>query len=162
MGDGKMTTEAAREYMSVTEMAERLGMSRSNLYTLIERGILLPPIYLTSNRQPIYSRSVAERNILVKNTGIAINGQPTKFYRRRGVQSSSQSRRVSHRSIGQRRTRTSPGSILPSLVADLKSLGLNTVTEDAVTAALAELFPSGTAGVAEGDVIRSIYRRLRR
>jgi len=151
-----------REFMSVTEMSERLGMSRSNLYTLIDRGVFLPPIYLTSNRQPIYSRSVAERNLLVRNTGLAINGQPIKFYRRRGVHGSSQNHRTTNRSNGQRRTRTRPGSILPTLVADLKSLGLSTVTEDAATAALTELFPGGTDGVAEGDVIRAIYRRLRR
>ena len=162
MGVGKMTAETVREYMSVTEMAERLGMSRSNLYALIDKGVFLSPIYLTANRQPFYPRHMVERNLLVRNTGLGINGQPIKFYRRRGIPASTQRHRITNGSNGRRRARNQSSGVLASLVNDLKALGLTSVTEDSAGVALTEMFPGGTAGVAEGDVIRAVFRRLRR
>lgn len=44
----------------------------------------------------------------------------------------------------------------------MKSLGLKAATPAQVTAAVAELYPTGTAGVAEGDVIRSVFLRIKR
>ncbi len=47
----------------------------------------------------------------------------------------------------------------PELVESLKALGL-TVTADTVAAAVEALFPGGTEGVDQGEVVRNIFLHL--
>ena len=48
------------------------------------------------------------------------------------------------------------------LIEGLKGLGLATVTESDVASALQKLYPSGTAGVGEAEVLRSVFVTLMR
>jgi hypothetical protein len=44
----------------------------------------------------------------------------------------------------------------------LKGLGLVTITEQQIEVALKELYPNGTAGVEEAELLRTIFVRLMR
>lgn len=147
-----------REVISIREMAERLGLSRGRFYELVEEGFFLPPIFLLANRRPAYAAEMARRNEVAKMVGIGVNGAPRVFYRRREIpatQTSGPRTRSNARPI-RREDRLAP------IKGAMVSLGLSNVTDEQVAAAIAELFPSGLEGLDEGDVIRAVFRHLRR
>ena len=148
-------------YMTVSAHIEQLGLSRARFYDLVGEAFFLPPIYLLSNRRPVYTADMAQRNTLAKMVGIGVlNGAPKVFYRprrRRADASPAEPRRTRRASPRERGPRNDMGTI----VAALRSLGLQSVDEDAVAQVLADLFPGGTDGIEHGDIIRTVYRRLR-
>lgn len=147
-----------REVISVREMAERLGLSRGRFYELVEEGFFLPPIFLLSNRRPAYAAEMARRNEIAKMVGIGVNGAPKVFYRRRETPATQSSgpRSSSNARSTRREDRLTP------IKRALVSLGLSNVADEQVAAAVAELFPSGLDELEEGDVIRAVFRHLRR
>ena len=68
------------EYVSMTQMAKLLNLSRSRLYQLISEEILLPPIYSLNNKRPLYTSKMVRRNLEVKKNNVGINGQIIIFY----------------------------------------------------------------------------------
>lgn len=144
--------------ISLSEMAEQLGMSRGHFYTMVEEGFFLSPIFLIRNKRPCFTAEMAERNRLAKEFGIGVDGSTRIFYRRRRaeigaagpVQATSSSRR-----------RQTAGNQFTEMVGTLAALGL-TATSDQVALAVADLFPQGVETFEESDVIRAIFRHLRR
>ena len=141
-------TEIAPSYMSVSAHVEQLEMSRQRFYELVADGFFLPPIFLLSTKRPAYTSSMAEHNRLAKMTGIgAVNGQPRVFYRPR--------RNGDNGSVTNGRRAATPRQFssqdrCSELLAALTSLGLQGITQEEVTQAVTELFPSGTAGIQKG------------
>ena len=148
-------------YMTVSAHIRQLGLSRARYYDLLAEGFFLPPVYLVSNRRPLYTAEIAERNVLAKAVGIgAVTGEPRVFYaprRGEGTAGSAPPRRPRRSSSSGRRSQIDIGSI----VAALGSLGMQGVQEDSVAQVVTDLFPGGTNGMQEGDVIRAVFRRLR-
>ena len=71
-----------KEAVTVSEMATMCGLSRQRFHELI--GTVFPyPVYLLSNRRPIYDRKLQEVCLSVRRTGRSINGDPVIFYQRR-------------------------------------------------------------------------------
>jgi hypothetical protein len=67
--------------------------------------------------------------------------------------------------IVQQKQIKSHGSALPkhkNLIDGLRGLGLTTVTEPQIEAALNELYPTGTADVGEEELVRTVFVRLMR
>jgi hypothetical protein len=48
------------------------------------------------------------------------------------------------------------------ILEGLRALGMASATDDQVTAAVAELYPKGTAGIDPGVVLRAIWTHMRR
>jgi hypothetical protein len=88
----------------------------------------------------------------IRQTGIGANGQPVLF-NRKPRRASPPKAKALHRSAA----KLTPD--LAELLAALKSLGLVT-TAQAVTDALAALFPEGHAELDPGDVIRKVFLHL--
>jgi len=150
-----MDNGPVKEIVTVTEMAEMLCMSRSRLYQLIRQGILLPPLYHLVSRKPFYSRKIQSRNLEAKRTNCGVNGQPVLFYARRIAPAASRVRR----SV-KRKPRVKQGGENSDLVQVLGQLGL-AVNADNVSSAVSSCYPNGFAGVAEGEVIRTLFRFLK-
>jgi predicted DNA-binding transcriptional regulator AlpA len=150
-----MDNGSVKEIVTVTEMAEMLCMSRSRLYQLIRQGILLPPVYSPISRKPFYPRKIQARNIEAKRTNCGVNGQPVLFYARRIVPTAS----GIHRSA-KRKPRVKRGDGNSDLVEVLGQLGLD-VNADNVSSAVSSCYPNGFAGIAEGEVIRTLFRFLK-
>ena len=143
-------------YMSVAAHVRQLNMSRGRFYELVAEGFFLRPIFLTANRRPAYTAKMAERNILAKTAGIGMNGEPRVFNRRHDGEQVEQRQ---SRSNGRQRQSSGP---LGHLVASLRSLGIEAVSEEQVSQAVAELFPDGIGDCEQGNVIRAVFRHLRR
>ena len=145
----------AKEIVTVTEMAEMLCMSRSRLYQLIRQGILLPPIYSLVSRKPFYPRKIQGRNLEARRTNCGVNNQPVLFYARRVVPVAP---RV--RSSIKKKPKTKQGGGNSDLVEVLGELGLD-VSADDVSSAVLSCYPNGVADIAEGEVIRTLFRFLK-
>ena len=135
--------------VSVTAMAKAVGLSRSQFYAYMKRGVFPWPVYSLATRRPFFTAEMQQEILEVRQSGIGCNGEYVLFYERRTPSAPSI----------QPPSRRAPNA---GLVEGLKSLGLSNVTQTQVAAAVAAVYPNGTDGVDEAVVIRSVYRHLRR
>ena len=135
--------------VSVTAMAKAVGLSRSQFYTYINRGVFPWPLYSLATKRPFYTTEMQDDIIESRQTGVGCNGQFVLFYERRSTGTAApppSPRRASH----------------TALIDGLKSLGLTNVTHAQVEAALAAAFPEGVGGQDDTVVLRAVYRQIRR
>ena len=144
-----------RPVVSVAGMARLVGLSRQRFHQLMREGVFPPPVYDTANRRPHYTEELQQVCLSVKEKNFGINGRVVLFYARRPgfVLEKTHVRR----SASPTRTPKHNG-----LIAGLKGLGLVTITEQQIEVALKELYPNGTAGVEEAELLRTIFVRLMR
>ena len=132
--------------VSVAQMCRLLKMSRSQYYVHAKKGTFHAPLRL-SNGRPYFTASMVEDNLRVRETGVGVNGDYVIFYERQTTGTKpSTTKKADH----------------SSLLDGLRSLGLSTVTTDQVEAALAACFPKGTSGQDEANVLRAVFRHLKR
>ena len=140
--------------VSVSEMAELCEISRSRWYELVEAGVFPAPVMLLPIKRPIYDRTLIEKCLQIKQSGIGLGGTPVVFNRKL--------KKVwptKHRPKPPAKVQPSDPLIEPILDA-VKALGLTT-TMQSVTDAVAALYPTGIAGQDQGDVIRKIFLYLK-
>jgi hypothetical protein len=94
---------------------------------------------------------MVEDNVKVKEMGIGVNGQFVIFYERSEPGRS-----------GPTRPAVKPRVDYTDLIESLQSLGLTGLTTALVESALAECFPKGMGGQEEHDVLRRVFRHLKR
>ena len=154
-------TQPTKAFISLSELAEDLlGLSRARVYELIERGALPQPIYDLRTRRPIFDADLQRQCIAVRQTGLGLDGSAVIFYRRdrQPIGASTQVTQPQSR----RRTSIPQANRHAGLIASLQSLGVGNATEQSVAAAVAECFPNGTETQQESDVLRAVFRVLRR
>ena len=134
--------------ISVSSQCRLLQMSRSQYYFHAKRGTFHSPLYLASNNRPYFTASMVEDNLKARETGVGVNGEYVIFYERREAEAKNEP--------------TKPVIDVESLVDGLKTLGLNAVTTDQVEAAVKASFPSGTEGQEESNILRTVFRFLKR
>ena len=145
MSDLLSTTKSV---ITVSEMADLCQLSRSRFYDLIESGVFPKPIQHPSSKRPMYDRGLQEKCLEIRETGIGMSGQPVLFNRKPRKGSPPQRKKPQE---------TKPDHA--DLLEALKGLGLVT-TAQAVNDALSTLFPTGQAGLDQGDVIRKLFLHL--
>lgn len=139
---------SAKSVITVSEMADLCRLSRSRFYDLIESGVFPKPIQHPSSKRPMYDRGLQEKCLEIRETGIGMNGQPVLFNRKPRKGSPPQRKKPQEQKADH-----------ADLLDALKGLGLIT-TPQAVNDALATLFPTGQAGLDQGDVIRKLFLHL--
>jgi hypothetical protein len=145
-----------KSVVTVSEMAQMVGLSRARFYQLVKAGVFPPPVYSLSNRRPIYVEGLQEVCLEVRRRNCGINGQPVLFYAR------------GHRPMGQAKptSKAKPKTTTKSQYGDvldgLRALGLTAVTSDQVAAAVKQLFPGGLDGVDRAQAIRAVFLHLKR
>jgi len=143
-----------RAAVSVSQMALMVGLSRASFYEHVKGGTFLAPVYSLGKRRPIYTAEMQRKNLEVKATQLGVNGEFVLFYERQT--------RVEVGHPPQRRRSAASGTVASEYLRSLERLGLSELSDAQVEQALASCYPQGSAGVAEGDVLRVIYRFLRR
>lgn len=133
--------------VSVSEMCRLLNMSRSHFYWHVRKGTFHAPLKLANGR-PYFTASMVEDNLRAKETGLAVNGEYVLFYERQPT--------------GAKVEDNKPQADHSSLIEGLRTLGIPTVTNDQIEAALAVCFPKGTSGQDESNVLRAVFRHLKR
>lgn len=148
MGAQNLPPFRPKAAVSVTTMARAVGLSRSQFYNYIRRGVFPSPLYSTTTKRPYYPADLQEKILEARETGIGCNGEFVMFYERRvaSAKPSNPLKRTSH----------------AALIRGLESLGMTNVAHSQIDAALVVLFPNGVDGVDETVVLRSVYRQLRR
>lgn len=151
----RRTEPMFRAAVTVVQMSRMLGMSRASFHDHMKRGTFLPPVYAVATRRPFFTAEMQQRNLEARATQTGVNGEFVLFYDRQSVSQTAT------------RPRRRSGSVTQlneagDLRARLEGLGLMTLTDDMVLSARTECFPQGTAGVTDSDVLRVVYRHLRR
>lgn len=131
--------------VSVSSLCRVLLMSRSQFYFHVKRGTFHAPLRLTSNNRPFYTAAMVEDIIKARETGIGVNGEFVLFYERQ-PKAEVKDAKPDH----------------TALLEGLAALGLTSTTAQQVEAALAVCFPKGTAGQDEANVLRVVFRHLKR
>lgn len=139
-----------KAFVSVVEMCELLEISKSRFYSLMQMGIFPQPVRHASCKRPVFDSDLQRKCLEIRQTGIALNGQPVLFNKKR-------------KKASQPKPRNGRPPITEEqseMIDAMKSLGL-TVGAEEVQTAMRELFPTGYAGIDQGEVIRRIFLHLR-
>jgi len=147
------TPTRMKAIISVSAMAEAVGMSRAAFYSHVQRGVFVSPLYSITNRRPFYTLEMQREILAVRETGIGSNGEYVLFYERR--KEGPLAARGRHCSRPQATTHD-------ALLDGVKALGIQSATAAQIEEAIAAAFPQGTAGVDESTVLRAVFRHLRR
>lgn len=137
--------------VSVAEMARMVGLSRQRFYQLI--GTAFPfPVYCVFTRRPFYDEIMQNLCLEVRRRNCGIDGRPVLFYCRRPANV------------------PAPKSAAPSkhrdnhadLIDGLQMLGMAGVNIRQIDAAVREVYPKGTGGVEESELLRTLFLHLKR
>ena len=142
--------------VTVAEMARMVGLSRARFYQLVEAGVFPAPERHPETKRPFYGEELQRTCLEVRRRNCGLNGKPVLFYARRATATAT---------TGTRKPRAAaPRQPEPhaALLDAVKGLGLTAVTPIQVAAAVAELYPKGTEGVDQGEVIRSVFLWIKR
>ena len=133
--------------VSVSEMARLVGLSRQRFHQLMVEGVFPPP--QRNNGRPFYDEPTQQRCLEVRRRNCGVNGQVVLFYARRQAAP-----------IKPKKLSPTP-SPHADLLDGLRSLGLASVTPVDVAVAVKGLYPQGTAGIDEGEVLRAVFLALK-
>src|ERR1700685_179080 len=135
--------------VSVLEMALLCQLSRSRFNALVKEGVFPRPVQQGEGKRPHYTQELIQRCLEIRRTGIGLNGRIVLF-----------NRRPKKKGEGKRAPATTPlAGERADLIESLRSLGM-TATAEAVNTAVQILFPTGTAGLDPGEVIRKVFLHL--
>lgn len=145
--------QSIKAAVSVSEMAELCEVSRSRWYELVDAGVFPAPVVILPIKRPVYDRSLIEKCLQIRETGISLGGWPVVWNRKRKKTSLTK----------QKATPLAKGQTADPLIEPIfdaiKALGLNT-TLQAVTDAVAANYPTGIEGQDQGDLIRKTFLYL--
>jgi len=147
-----MPDSSQKVVVSVTEMARMCNLSRPHLHALIRKGIMPQPVYCIITKRPFFTRDLQSQCLAVKQTNVGVDGRYVCFYAPR------------QRDSVEPRSRRMPTAVVghSELREGLQSLGLPAVTDVQISEAVAACFPTGTEGVDEGSLLRTVWQHLRR
>jgi len=141
--------------VSLSTMASLCRLSRSRFYELIAEGIMPPPVYDLHTRRPLYPQELQQICLQVRSSNIGINGRYILFYGDTQMSASTSQQKVSRRA-------TATNGSFATLKEGLIALGLTGLTDAKIKDAIKSAYPNGTTGVDDGEVLRSVFRILRR
>ena len=146
--------DCTKAVVTVTEMARMVGLSRARFYQLVSEGVFPPPVYCVSTRRPIYVEDLQKMCLEVRHRNCGVNGRFVVFY--------SVARPLSGPTKPRQRALTpTRNDRYTPITAAMRGLGL-AATGDQVAEAVKTLYPNGTGGVSEPEVIRAVFLHLRR
>ena len=150
----KKPTEATKRIASVTDVSRQVGLSRSRFYELMEQGIFPKPLRHPSTNRPYFDEALQAACLQVRKSNCGIDGQPFLFYsRRRNRRGNS----TSHTTPTNARQRD---PLLVELRSGLEQLGLNSVADDRLQAALEASYPDGHEDQPMRSILMTVFRQL--
>jgi len=145
----------SKTVVSVAEMARMVGLSRARFYQLVKEEIFPFPLYDVETRRPFFNEEMQAMCMEVRRRNCGVNGKPILFYTTRhplGQQP---------RTVKKPKTEPKQKSQYADLLDGLRSLGLE-VSVTQIEPVVKELFPSGIPNLDSGEVIRSVFLRMKR
>ena len=151
-------SQDCKAIVSVSEMARLVGLSRSRFYSLIRSGAMPYPVFQIHNRRPIYLEEQQRICFEVKSRNRGINGRAILFYARNKTGQSQCPKPQPLKNRSKPKTQSSPHV---DLIEQLKQLGMDATTNQ-IESAMASCFPDGTDDIDDGEVLRVVFRHLKR
>jgi predicted DNA-binding transcriptional regulator AlpA len=143
-----METNNFKAAITISEMSKLLEMSRTQVYFHIKKGVFHEPLRL-SNGRPYFNASQVADNLKAKELGIGVNGEYVLFYERNEVEAKAVQR------VDTKHDRE-------ELLDGLRSLGITNVNKQQVTDAYSACFPNGSTDQSDSEVLRTVFRYLKR
>lgn len=147
-----MTVEImSKSVVSVTEMSRMVGLSRARFYQLVKSGCFPAAEVDPQTKRPFYNSEQQAQILDVRRRNCGVDGKPVLFYSRRT-------------DAGAQKSRKKPAPQTEchvDLIEGLKALNV-TVTGSQLTPILNDLFPAGTHGRDQGEVLRAVLQKIRR
>jgi hypothetical protein len=129
-------------------MASLCQLSRSRFHALVREGVFPRPVQPGEGKRPYYTPELITRCLEIRKTGIGQDGKAVLFNRR------------SDKKADRKRPAAQPlAADHAGLVESLRGLGL-AATGEAVAAAVQAVFPGGTEGLDQGEVVRRVFLHL--
>ena len=147
MSESESSDKAA---FGVSEVASLCGFSRSRFHALVQAGVFPRPTLHPSSKRPFYHREAVQICLEIRKTGIGLTGQIVLFNRK-------PTNRAQPKPL--RKLAEEPQPDHADLLDALKGLGLTT-TPQAVSEAVAALYPNGLSGTEPGGVVRKVFLHL--
>jgi predicted DNA-binding transcriptional regulator AlpA len=135
--------------LSVVEVASLCLLSPSRFHALVRQGVFPKAVKAGQGRRPHYTHELVQRCVEIRSTGIGENGQITLF-----------NRPPKKKADRKRATITPAVSAHEALIDALQGLGLS-ATDEAVAAAVRNVFPTGTSSVEDSEIIRKVFLFLK-
>lgn len=145
--------QSIKAAVSVSEMAELCEVSRSRWYELVDAGVFPAPVVILPIKRPVYDRTLIEKCLEIKQSGISLGGWPVVWNRKR--KKSSLTKAKTKQPANEKAT----DPLIEPIFDAVKALGLTT-TMQAVTDAVAAIYPTGIEGQDQGDLIRKTFLYL--
>jgi predicted DNA-binding transcriptional regulator AlpA len=133
-------------FITLQELCEQLGISRSRYHQLQKQGIFPAP-QRTSSSRPVFDNTLAQQCLDVVRTRVGINGEPVLFNAKRKQEPT-------------KKRATLVKGKYDGLVAALASLGLP-ATPQQVSLALAQL-PNHGDDLDEPSLIRAVFLEVKK
>lgn len=143
-----MNENQLKAAITVSKMCSLLAMSRSQFYWHVKKGTFHAPLRLANGR-PYFNASQVEDNLKARELGVGVSGEYVLFYERNADVPKSPVTPACKQDYSE-------------LLDGLQSLGLTGVTTMQVADAVDACYPKGTTGHEENDVLRSVFRHLKR
>ncbi len=141
-----MSNTELRSFITVSDMARAVGLSRSRFYSLI--GTVFPaPVKSEHSTRSFYDEEGQRRCLSIRKNNVGIDGKPILF----------QTKSVPS---GAKRSSKPKFSKYASLIESLVALGLSGISEKEVEQTIKACFPSGICGVCEDEVLRTTFVEL--
>jgi hypothetical protein len=140
--------------VTIAEMARMCGLSRSRFYQLIGSAFPQPERQPGTGR-PVYTEELQEVCLEVRRRNCGIDGKPIIFYAHRLGSAPGRSKAPKPKLEAKR------GDVT-ALVDGLNALGLTTATAAEILKVTQQLFPQGTQGIDQGEVLRVVFLHLKR
>jgi predicted DNA-binding transcriptional regulator AlpA len=150
MSGQTMSDDRIKAAISVSKMCSLMGMSRSQFYAHVRKGTFHAPLKLPNGR-PYYNASQVDDNLKAREMGVGVNGQYVIFYER-----------GEPCCLGPSKPVPKPKADFTDLIDGLSSLGLTNVTTAIVEKAVTDCYPKGTTAHDENDILRTVFRHLKR
>lgn len=141
--------------VSVSEMARMVGLSRQRFHQLVQCGVFPQPQRDEASGRPYYDEPTQQQCLEVRKRNCGVNGRVVLFYSRRFPLAPAKPKPPKPKL-------EVPGKDVSALVDGLNALGLTTATAAQVQRVSDELYPKGTAGIDQGEVLRAVFLALKR
>jgi predicted DNA-binding transcriptional regulator AlpA len=132
-------------FITLAELCEMLGISKSRFYALQRKGIL--PASQRAGNRPVFDQQLVEQCVGVVRSRVGINGEPVLFNRKTVAEPA----------------KTRPATVKmkhDEMIASLQQLGV-TATAGQVEAALKSL-PAEGKGMDDAARLRAVFLELRK
>jgi hypothetical protein len=130
-----------------------VGLSRARFYQLQKAGVFPAPSYQAG--RPVYTEDQQQVCLEVRRRNRGIDGRPVLFYsRRRGIRPARHKKRAD--------PPPARSKDITALLDGLNALGLTTATAAQVVEVTEQLFPQGTTGIDQAEVLRAVFLRVKR